>query len=141
LKITKRIEFDCGHRLPGVAKCSNLHGHRFALEVTLAGDAENGMIADFADVKRIVNEAVVERWDHAFLVWSEDVSVREFLATLPGHKTVITADIPTVENLARAAFGMIDEAMRKANVPARIEAVRLFETPNSWADFERKDFI
>ena len=139
MKITKRVEFDSGHRLPGVGKCSNLHGHRFVLEATLAGEIENGMILDFSAIKTILREAVVDRWDHAFLVWKEDSTVREFLTTMPGHKTVVTEDPPTVETLARDAYLLIEKAMERAEFTARLESIRLYETPNSWADFKRND--
>ena len=75
--ITRRLEFDAGHRIPDHAsQCRHLHGHRYALEVTLSGDIikadgvpVNGMVMDFADVKRIANEYVVGPWDHAFLAY------------------------------------------------------------------------
>ncbi|NLF55908.1 MAG: 6-pyruvoyl tetrahydropterin synthase family protein, partial [Thauera phenolivorans] len=77
MRITRRLEFDAGHRIPDHAsQCRHLHGHRYVLEVSLSGEiikAEgqpvNGMVMDFADVKRIANEEVVSRWDHAFLAY------------------------------------------------------------------------
>jgi 6-pyruvoyltetrahydropterin/6-carboxytetrahydropterin synthase len=145
MRITRRFEFDAGHRIPDHAsQCRNLHGHRYALEVTLSGEiiaaagaAENGMVMDFAEMKRIVRTEVVERWDHAFLVWRQDRAVVDFLATLPGHKTVILDVVPTAENLAALAFKMLDRAYRDAwNDMLKLERVRLFETPNCWADAE-----
>ena len=39
MRITRRLEFDAGHRIPDHAsQCRHLHGHRYALEVTLSGD-------------------------------------------------------------------------------------------------------
>ncbi|MDP2056292.1 MAG: 6-carboxytetrahydropterin synthase, partial [Thiobacillus sp.] len=35
--ITRRLEFDAGHRIPNHAsQCRHLHGHRYALEITLS---------------------------------------------------------------------------------------------------------
>ena len=112
LTITRKLEFDAGHRIPDhKSQCRNLHGHRYTLEITLTGavidvegSSDNGMIMDFSDIKSLAKEHLVDVWDHAFIVYERDDAVREFLATLPGHKTVVIDRIPTVENLARVAF-------------------------------------
>ncbi|MQM35299.1 MAG: 6-carboxytetrahydropterin synthase QueD, partial [Candidatus Accumulibacter phosphatis] len=37
--ITRRLEFDAGHRIPDhKSQCRHLHGHRYALEITLGGE-------------------------------------------------------------------------------------------------------
>ena len=37
--ITRRLEFDAGHRIPHHAsQCRHLHGHRYAIEITLSGE-------------------------------------------------------------------------------------------------------
>lgn len=143
MQITTRLEFDAGHRIPShKSQCRNLHGHRYALEITLSGDiinqegmSENGMVMDFSDVKAIARQAVVEVWDHAFLVYKNDRVILDFLNTLPDHKTVVMNCVPTAENLAAEAFKIL-----KANYHdsfgnhLKLERVRLYETPNSWAD-------
>jgi 6-pyruvoyltetrahydropterin/6-carboxytetrahydropterin synthase len=143
MRITRRLEFDAGHRIPDHAsQCRHLHGHRYALEVTLsggiisaAGKAENGMVMDFGEVKRIAEAEIVKPWDHAFLAWREDRAVVDFLATLPDHKTVILDAVPTAENLATIAFKVLDRAYRDTwHNALKLERVRLFETPNCWAD-------
>lgn len=146
MRITRRLEFDAGHRIPDHAsQCRHLHGHRYALEVTLSGAiikadgaAVNGMVMDFADVKRIANERVVARWDHAFLAYRGDSAVVNFLASMPGHKTVVLDVVPTAENLAAEAFRILDTAYRDTyGNDLRLERVRLYETPNCWADADR----
>jgi len=140
--ITRRLEFDAGHRIPDHrSRCRNLHGHRYVLEVTLAGDiiddpgdSSHGMVMDFADVKGIAKRELVDQWDHAFLVWQEDTVVREFLAGLAGHRTVVLSVPPTVEHLAAEAFRVLSSAYAaRFGQAIRLEAVRLFETPNCWA--------
>ncbi|MDR1662001.1 MAG: 6-carboxytetrahydropterin synthase, partial [Azoarcus sp.] len=80
------------------------------------------------------------RWDHAFFVWRGDTRVVEFLASLPGHKTVLLDTPPTAENLAAAAFDILAAAYRDTyGNTLRLEQVRLFETPNCWADITRED--
>ena len=145
--ITRRLEFDAGHRIPNhTSQCKHLHGHRYAIEISLSGDviategqSEQGMVMDFSDVKRIAKEKLVDRWDHAFLVYRGDKVVSDFLATLPGHKTVILDVVPTAENLAQLAFELLDPAYQDTyGNHLRLEQIRLFETPNNWADCKRK---
>ena len=135
--ITRKLEFDAGHRIPDHrSQCRNLHGHRYVLEVTLRGDLvdtegapDRGMVMDFADVKALAMEHLVGKWDHAFLVYARDEVVRSFLEQMADHKTVVIDRIPTVENLA---------ALAHYGVNLRLERVRLYETPNCWADVERQ---
>lgn len=144
--ITRRLEFDAGHRIPNHnSQCRHLHGHRYAIEITLSGQiidaeglSEQGMVMDFSEVKTIAQKVLVSQWDHAFLAYRGDVDVVAFLATLPGHKTVVLDVVPTAENLAAVAFSMLDGAYvdRYAN-QLRLEQVRLYETPNNWADARR----
>ena len=146
VRITRRLEFDAGHRIPNHAsQCRHLHGHRYAIEITLAGAiirtegaAEEGMVMDFSEVKRIANRVLVEHWDHAFLVYQDDHAVVEFLKTLSDHKTVVLPCVPTVENLADEAFRVLDAAYCDTyGNQLRLEQVRLYETPNNWADVLR----
>lgn len=141
--ITRRLEFDAGHRIPDhKSQCRHLHGHRYAIEITLTGkiiqrdgDAANGMVMDFSDVKRLANTHLVDLWDHAFLVYSGDTAVRNFLETLPDHKTVVLDCVPTAENLAQLAFQILDAVYQDIyGNQLRLQQVRLYETPNCWAD-------
>ncbi len=147
MQITRRLEFDAGHRIPNHnSQCKHLHGHRYAIEITLSGNvittegvSEQGMVMDFSDVKRIAKERVVDAWDHAFLVYCGDHAVVDFLKTLPDHKTVLLNVIPTAENLAIVAFDLLDTAYRNTfGNDLRLERVRLYETPNNWVDHVRK---
>jgi len=142
--ITRRLEFDAGHRIPNHnSQCKHLHGHRYAIEITLSGDiiteegrSELGMVMDFTEVKHIAQEKVVNAWDHAFLVYRNDKPVCDFLASLPNHKTVILEVVPTAENLAQVAFEILDPAYQGTfGTNLRLEQVRLYETPNNWADY------
>jgi 6-pyruvoyltetrahydropterin/6-carboxytetrahydropterin synthase len=141
--ITRRLEFDAGHRIPDhKSQCRHLHGHRYAIEITLsgeiidqAGDAANGMVMDFSQVKELAMRHLVDAWDHAFLVYQGDRAVADFLGTLPGHKTVLLDRVPTAENLARIAFDRLEGAYRDTyGNHLRLERIRLYETPNCWAD-------
>jgi 6-pyruvoyltetrahydropterin/6-carboxytetrahydropterin synthase len=147
MAVTRRLEFDAGHRIPDHrSQCRNMHGHRYVLEVTLRGEiaqvpgaSDNGMVMDFSEIKDIAMRHVVDVWDHAFLVYAEDTAVRTFLDSMPGHKTVVLDCVPTVENLARVAFGLLRPHYRSHyGGELRLARVRLYETPNCWADCEEE---
>lgn len=148
MQITRRLEFDAGHRIPDhQSQCRHMHGHRYAIEITLGGEVieaagrpDTGMLMDFSEVKRIAMRHVVEVWDHAFLVHEGDTQVVAFLASMPGHKTVLLDRIPTAENLARLAFEILDPLYKDTyGNHLHLEQVRLHETPNCWADCHRND--
>ena len=141
--ITRKLEFDAGHRISTHnSQCRHLHGHRYAIEITLSGSiisekgaAQQGMVMDFSEVKQIAKSALVDKWDHAFLVYSGDTPVMQFLQSLTDHKTVVLDVQPTAENLAVIAFSILDEAYQDIyGNHLQLEQVRLFETPNCWAD-------
>lgn len=145
--ITRRLEFDAGHRISTHdSQCRHLHGHRYCIEITLSGNiitdegvAQQGMVMDFSEVKRIAIAALVDQWDHAFLVYAGDVKVLNFLQSIEDHKTVVLNVQPTAENLALIAFERLDAAYQDFyGNQLQLEQVRLFETPNCWADAYRR---
>lgn len=148
MRITRRLEFDAGHRIPAHdSQCRHLHGHRYALEVTLSGKlittegvSNQSMVMDFSEVKSIARRIVVDAWDHAFLAFRGDRAVVEFLESLPNHRTVLFDAPPTAEHLAATAFKLLAPAYddRYGNQLA-LERVRLYETPNCWADASAAD--
>jgi 6-pyruvoyltetrahydropterin/6-carboxytetrahydropterin synthase len=124
-----------------------LHGHRYAIEITLSGEiiategaSEQGMVMDFSDVKHIAKRQLVDAWDHAFLVYRNDTRVLEFLNSLPGHKTVVLDVVPTAENRALSAYNILNSAYRDTyGNHLQLERVRIYETPNNWADYSRRE--
>ncbi len=143
ISVTRRLEFDAGHRLPNhQSQCRNIHGHRYALEVTLSaqviheeGSPDDGMVMDFGDIKTVAQEKIVAVWDHAFLVYRGDKVMVDFLAAISGHKTVVLDVVPTAENLAQVAFDTLKDAYHdRFGHTLSLQRVRLYETPNCWAD-------
>ena len=68
--LRKEYWFEAAHFIynhPG--KCRNLHGHSYKLFVNITDDvnAETGMIIDFDDLSKVVNEKVIVKLDHRFL--------------------------------------------------------------------------
>jgi 6-pyruvoyltetrahydropterin/6-carboxytetrahydropterin synthase len=148
MRITRRLEFDAGHRIPDhESQCRHLHGHRYAVEITLCGEViqrpgspVDGMVIDFGEVKALAKTHLVDVWDHGFLVYRGDSQLISLLNALPDHKTVVLESVPTAENLAIAAFRMLDPIYRDSyGNHLRLERVRIYETPNCWADAGRAD--
>lgn len=65
--VVKELVFDAAHFITDhPAKCSNLHGGRYTLQVKVAGriDPVTGCVIDYGYLKRVVNSRIVERFDH-----------------------------------------------------------------------------
>jgi 6-pyruvoyltetrahydropterin/6-carboxytetrahydropterin synthase len=142
--ITRKFEFDAGHRIPNHnSQCKNIHGHRYVLELTLQGDiitsvdsSDFGMIIDFGDIKSIINNELIQKWDHAFLVYEKDEIILHFLNSLPNHKTVVLDCVPTAENLVYVAFMQANQALNKIYAgKICVVHAKLYETPNCWAEY------
>lgn len=145
LTITKRLEFDAGHRIPDhKSQCRNLHGHRYVLEITLQGEpvnrpghSDHGMLMDFSEVKTIAKTHLVDLWDHGFLVYEGDSVIMPLLTQIPGHKTIVLPRIPTAENLVAIAFEVLQPLYQdRYGSGLQLRRLRLYETPTCWADFE-----
>jgi 6-pyruvoyltetrahydropterin/6-carboxytetrahydropterin synthase len=143
MQITRIFEFDAGHRIPNHnSECRNIHGHRYKLELTLKGDILNtkgqsheGMILDFADIKKITNK-IINKVDHSFLVYNQDNKMLEFLKTTDSKYTILT-DIPTVENIAQFLLKkLIPKFKQTYNTTLIIKKITLWETPNCFVTLE-----
>ncbi|HYN76362.1 MAG TPA: 6-carboxytetrahydropterin synthase, partial [Lamprocystis sp. (in: g-proteobacteria)] len=65
--VCKELVFDAAHFITDhPAKCSNLHGGRYALHVKVSGrvDPVTGCVVDYGYLKRVVTRLVIERFDH-----------------------------------------------------------------------------
>lgn len=68
-KISKDFSFAACHALPyHKGKCRFLHGHEWKLRVEVEAPVnDEGMVMDFSDLKRAVNDSVIEMMDHSFI--------------------------------------------------------------------------
>ena len=108
IRVTKQFNFETGHALYGYdGACRNVNGHSYKLFVTVIGipidDSENvkyGMVIDFKYLKKIINEEVVEVFDHA-TVFNKNTPHKELAMTLKnsGHKVILADYQPTCELL------------------------------------------
>ena len=125
---TRRFSFSAGHvyRVDGWTEEENQrafgrltipHGHNYTLDVTVRGpiDATTGMVIDLAEVKRIVTETVVERFDHADL----------------NADPLFRGRVPTTENIAIVVWDLLVD---KLGVD-RLWQVRVWEDPTLYVDY------
>ena len=82
MRVTKRFRFEAAHHLPGYpGKCARPHGHGYVLEVTVEGPVrDDGLVFDFYDLKREVEERVIDALDHRDLNDIIDVPSAENIA-------------------------------------------------------------
>jgi len=148
MKIVKIIQWDMGHRVMNHRSvCKGLHGHRYKAEICVEGDivnetgvSEEGMVVDFADIKRIANSFIHDKLDHAFMVWEKDIELLNFFENSEGHKPVIVPFTSTAENVAAYIFNELDGQFNDAfGTGLRLHSVKLWETPTSCAIFGRED--
>ena len=138
--LTKIFHFEAAHALAGYdGKCRNIHGHSYELKVTVKGEPidepgnpKNGMVIDFHDLKQIVNEEVVERLDHSFIIGTN--MPEDFVESAKRNfdKIVCVAYQPTTENM------LADFAERiKVKLPQNVDlySVRLQETRDNFAEW------
>lgn len=116
MKISQAFKFEAAHRLPNVPEghpCSRLHGHSYRVEVRLEGpvDPKSGFVADFFDVERAF-AAILDALDHRCL------------------NEVDGLENPTAENIAVWIWDRLKRGIRE------LSAVRVYETPECWAEYD-----
>ena len=145
MKIGKIIQWDMGHRvLNHRSVCKGLHGHRYKAEICVegklvleSGASEEGMVIDFADIKKVALKFIQGELDHAFMVWDKDEELLEFFQKSKGHKPVIVAFTPTAENVAAYIFNELKDKFTDVfKTGLRLQSVKLWETPSSYALYE-----
>ncbi len=141
MQIAKEFQFDAAHRILGHAgKCAWLHGHTYRLEVAVAAARLNAldMVIDFDDLCAIVRDAVLDRWDHATLLRRDDPLVPAIAAVQAAapDRLVLFAENPTVEALAREAFGAIAKRLPEG---VGLDGVTIWESPTCSSRFRRSD--
>lgn len=140
--ITKRIEWDMGHRIPNhQSVCHNLHGHRYVVEVavegvvhTTIGQSNEGMVLDFGEIKELMMKHIHEPCDHSFMYYEDDPTMVAFFKENPHFKTVKVAFVPTAENIAAWIFHKLEEPLtRTYGRQLQLKSVQVWETPSSSA--------
>jgi 6-pyruvoyltetrahydropterin/6-carboxytetrahydropterin synthase len=139
--IVKQIEWDMGHRVMNHnSKCKNVHGHRYKIEISLkgdliakSGDSSEGMVIDFADIKKIAMEHVHDVLDHGFMVWDKDEILMDLFRNHPDLKHIVVPFTPTAENIAKWVFERLNDKYTDIfKTGLRLNSIRLWETPTGY---------
>jgi 6-pyruvoyltetrahydropterin/6-carboxytetrahydropterin synthase len=133
--LTRRATFSASHRLWSenlteaenytvYEKCANPngHGHNYVLEVTVQGepDPQTGMVLNLTELKKVMNEQVIDWVDHKHLNY--DVPWLE-------------GSIPTTEVLAIKFWERLEAAFPRD----LLYEVKLYETENNTASYRGKE--
>jgi len=129
---TRRFAFSAGHRYwverwspeeneRFFGRLTVPHGHNYTLDVTVRGpiDPETGMVIDLGELKRIVGETVVDRFDHADL----------------NADALFRGRVPTTENLAIVVWELLAPKLGAD----RLAQVRVWEDPTLYVDYRGPD--
>ena len=144
IRVTKSFTFEMAHALWNYdGPCRNIHGHSYQLYVTVAGqpseDVNNvklGMVIDFSDLKKTVNQCVVDYFDHSVVISSRASQPDIKRVEQMFEKFYVVDYQPTCENL------VIDMAERIRNrLPSHVFlfSLRLVETATSYAEWFAAD--
>lgn len=145
IRLTKTFEFEAGHALFGYdGKCKNLHGHSYKLFVTIIGhpicddtQVKNGMVIDFGDLKTIVNQEIIDIFDHAVLFNrnSPHIHLAEELKK-QGQNVILVDYQPTSENMV---IDFAEKISKKLPEGITLFSLRLQETSSSYAEWFAED--
>ncbi len=141
VRVSKAFDFESAHALDGYdGKCKDIHGHSYHLIVTVIGSPiedkdhiKQGMVIDFSDLKKIVKENIVDRFDHA-LILKEDSRFRGIENKM--QKVIYTDYQPTCENMV-IDFAHTILPLLPDNVG--LHNLKLRETGNSYAEWYASD--
>ena len=137
LRLTKQFDFQMAHTLsayPG--KCRNIHGHNYRLFVTVENEKEceksiqtdydNGMLMDFTALKSLVENEIIEVFDHAFVVPQDSP-----YASIENTKKIVLPFQPTCENLLLYFAKLLNDKLPEG---VRLHSLKLHETETSFAE-------
>lgn len=120
--INVKSHYDAAHFIRDYnGKCERLHGHRYEVEIALAFDelGRGGIAYDFSEAKRQLRE-ITDMLDH------------ENLNDLPAFAEIESS----AENQARYIYEELKP--RLGEVGDNLLYVRVWETPNQWAQYSER---
>ena len=146
IRITKQFTFEMAHALLGYdGLCKNIHGHSYHFDVTVKGQPskdstspKQGMLIDFGDLKRIVNQEVIDQIDHALVLNTQTEST--LLKVLQQHyeKILLVSYQPTTENMLEDFAARLQ---KKLPPEVQLFSLKLRETDRSYAEWYAQDNV
>ena len=131
--VTYTHKFSAGHRIVGhPGECRMIHGHNYTVRFSVEGEVrDDGMVVDFADIKKTYGHWIDRTWDHRLLLWDEDPIASELIALLQRYETlgsVVTVPFnPTAENMALHLY-QLSQRRRETLVYPVLSSVEVQET-------------
>lgn len=152
---TKEVSFACAHMLAGHnGLCKNLHGHNYKVQVTVGritgqlknGGSSDGMVMDFKDLKKAINDLIVEPYDHAYVIDATLGMSAENEAAIKIAETVQALELKhvmfpgraTAERMSEVFGNQLKEALEKDDF-VKVLSVKVWETDTSYAEWTRED--
>lgn len=135
-KLKTKASFDSAHFLKDYeGKCSNIHGHRWTVEIevgaeALENDTQNrGMVVDFSNLKKDLKE-IADYFDHSLIMETGSLRQATEDALLAENLRIVKVDFrPTAENFAKYIY---DEMTSRGY---RVIEASVYETPNNVASY------
>lgn len=150
--ITKKIEIDMGHCVTNHnSNCKHLHGHRYRIIAAVDGEiivnsgaSNEGMVIDFSNLKEALTEVIDKPFDHAFVIWKNDVRAPILQEAHnkwnnDPNKFHVVSFVPTAENLAKYWFELLEKHLRD-NYSIELQQLEVYETPTSSAIYTKPQF-
>ena len=126
-------------------KCKNIHGHSYKLEVTVIGEplaekghAADGLVIDFGDLKKIVNNEVVDIFDHALVMKKDYPEELNTILADNFERLVYVNYQPTCENLI-ADFA--DKIINSLPLEVVLHRLILHETATAYCEWYANDQV
>ena len=141
IRITKEFDFEAAHALDGYnGKCKDIHGHSYHLTVTLIGkpldlisESSCGMVMDFGDLKKIVRDQIINKFDHRLVLRNDS----RFKGLEESNSRMRYVDYqPTCENMLLEMVQLVQE---KLEDDIQLHSMSLRETANSFAEWFAMD--
>lgn len=143
------VKWDAAHRLTApLCKCNHLHGHSYKAEVEVQCDklTKEGMVIDFAAMRKLFQGWIDAHFDHALILSTADPLRLTYVRTqvLPFSERVYLMDEnPTAENMAKLLAGVFHDCLGELislgtiehGTSCKLRRVRVYETPEAWAEY------
>ena len=122
-QLTTHASFDSAHFLSGYeGKCSNIHGHRWKLEVTVQSETLE-QLKD--DIKKLADE-----FDHSLIIEDGTLKEKTVEALKEENFKMIFVDFrPTAESFAKYFYDRVKE------IGYDVKLAKVYETPNNMAAY------
>lgn len=144
IRVTKEFNFEIAHALWNYdGPCANIHGHSYRMFVTVMGqpindntNPKNGMVIDFGDLKKIVNEQIVHPMDHAIILNKQSVEKLSCLDNQMFKNQQIVDYQPTCENMV---VDFVERLQKNLPKHIKLHSLKLHETATSFAEWYAED--